>query len=94
MRMRGSRTGRILAGAVLAAGLSVVSLGTAHADEANRGHHGAIWAADAPEHGYGSGNEWGPAVSAWAKTEAHDEGSGVSEGVHLAKGQPVPGQNK
>ena len=33
-----------------------------------------------------SGNEWGDLIKDWTKSDAHDEGSGVSDGVHLAKG--------
>lgn len=75
----------VLLGLVLT--LCAVLITPAAADEDNRGNHEAIW--KAPPHGsLESGSDWGPMVSAQA-----NEMNGVSEGVHEAKDQPVPGQN-
>lgn len=80
------KRGKLLVGAGLAAGVVLASASVAAADDHDRGNHGPIWAVQMEGHGYESGREWGKAVSEWTKTDAHDDGSGVSEGVHLAKG--------
>jgi hypothetical protein len=75
----------ILLGLVLALCMVMVTGGAA-----DRGNHEAIWKAE--QHavfGVESGSEWGALISSIANTM-----NGVSEGVHEAKDQPVPGQNK
>ena len=64
------------------------------ATEGNRGNHQAIWKADPHQdfQDFGpieSGRDWGAMISSIA-----NDMNGVSEGVHDAKNQPVPGQNK
>jgi hypothetical protein len=83
----------VILGLVLALCMAVIP-GVLAAD-GNRGNHEAIW--KSPQHGsLESGQQWGPMVSEWARaqTDNPENPMGVSEGVHLAKGQPVPGQNK
>ena len=70
--------------------LCMVAIPGVFAADGNRGNHEAIW--KAPQHaefGVDSGQDWGALISSIANTM-----NGVSEGVHLAKDQPVPGQNK
>jgi len=78
----------VVAGSV-AVGLIIGSAGAVSA--ADRGNHGAIWSAS--QHGVDSGQEWGELIGEMA-SHGDLKPFGVSEGVHLAKDQPVPGQNK
>lgn len=73
----------------LAIGLIICSAGAASADD--RGNHDAIWKAG--QHGADSGAEWGEMIGDMA-SNGDLKPSGVSEGVHDAKDQPVPGQNR
>ena len=82
--MSRTRTTRIAVGALLAAGLSLVSLGAVDAKdhgECNVGNGQAVWSL-VPEHGVESGNAWGKTVSEWRMGTS---GFGVSDGVHTAK---------
>ncbi len=87
------RAARFTAAGVFALGMVAASAGTASADD-QHGNKGAVWslhtedgwfcepdAADCLQ----SGNDWGPLIKMWTQSDAHDEGSGVSEGVHFAK---------
>lgn len=82
----------------------VVALGSAPAALADdRGNHQAIWkasqhmsfVAEEPCDGLEvvTGTQWGELIGCMASDEQLKP-NGVSEGVHLAKGQPVPGQQK
>ncbi len=88
---------RMISAAVTALALAVP--GAALADERDpcdppdRGNHEAVWASDQPEHGLESGSEWGAQIGALASSGGLKP-TGVSEGVHLAKCQPVPGQGE
>jgi len=70
---------------------------------ADRGNHEAIWkanqhltfVAEEPCDGLAvaDGSDWGGLVGCMASDDQLKP-SGVSEGVHLAKDQPVPGQSR
>lgn len=80
---------------VVATGAAVIGLLAASASgaaAADRGNHEAIW--KSPQHGsLASGSDWGAAIGDLASSGGLKP-TGVSEGVHDAKDQPVPGQNK
>lgn len=69
----------------------------------DRGNHKAIWkasqhltfVAEAPCDGLTvvDGTDWGELVGCMA-SDGQLKPAGVSEGVHMAKKQPVPGQNR
>ena len=69
--------------AAAAAGLLLAGAGAATADD--RGNHEANW----KSHDVASGGEWGAAASGWATNQRYNFDTsrpGVSEGVHMAKG--------
>jgi hypothetical protein len=78
---------RMAVASAVAVGMVIAGAGAASA--ADSGNHGAIWDS---QHGAQSGAEWGSIVSTWAQTQ--ESPYGVADGVHSAKDQSVPGQNK
>lgn len=80
---------------VAAVGITMIGLVLGPASLASAedvGNHEAIWKAD--QHGsLTSGSDWGAMIGDMAST-GELKPYGVSEGVHVAKGHAVPGQNK
>jgi hypothetical protein len=90
----GVKTRRLAAIGIVTIAVIGAATGVAVADD-QHGNKQAVWSMHtddfmvfpcSSEDCLTSGNEWGNLIKDWTKSDAHDEGSGVSDGVHLAKG--------